>query len=582
MIDDPKKAGRDDFGSMLTNAITRKNAPKPVEVPEWLARADAHRIRGWCQIHGIDPAPLLAQREEAAKAEAASALPGVQPEEEPEQNEKPKDGGEAKARAYREAMEKLNAERDRLSGTLAVLSVAAPMDTAREFVKREWVVEDGVGTRFWRGEWRRWNGRFYGVVEEREVRDEVANFLDRARRRSGQDEEGVRFRPQPKHVNEVFDMVKTVVALGSEVVSPTWLDTEERAEDVVVFRNAVVNMVTGESVPATARLWVHGALEFDWNPSAPAGRWERLLEEVHPQDAEAQEFLEEWMAYNMTEETKFQKAAMLIGKTRSGRGTIARMIECLVGKDQYVGLRFDTWVQNENSQEPMIGKRAGVFPDARLKKGKWWGRNFDAGGLDYKSVQLMLSVTGEDTLTLGRKNKTAWRGRLPIKLTVISNDILNVNDAVLPKRFVKVHFRQSFLDREDPDLEEALKAELPGIAARCVRAYGRLLRRGAFVQPRSAKALEARTVASSDPFSAMLGDCFVIEPGARCLKSVAYNVFCRWCEEQGRPDLIEQIPSSQFTKDLADRVPGLDDFRPHGEQRQYVGFRVRKKNEESR
>jgi len=185
MIDDPKKAGRDDFGSMLTNAITRKNAPKPVEVPEWLARADAHRIRGWCQIHGIDPAPLLAQREEAAKAEAASALPGVQPEEEPEQNEKPKDGGEAKARAYREAMEKLNAERDRLSGTLAVLSVAAPMDTAREFVKREWVVEDGVGTRFWRGEWRRWNGRFYGVVEEREVRDEVANFLDRARRRWG-------------------------------------------------------------------------------------------------------------------------------------------------------------------------------------------------------------------------------------------------------------------------------------------------------------------------------------------------------------------------------------------------------------
>jgi hypothetical protein len=39
---------------------------------------------------------------------------------------------------------------------------------------------------------------------------------------------------------------------------------------------------------------------------------------------------------------------------------------------------------------------------------------------------------------------------------------------VLPTRFIKLSFDNSFYDREDVHLRRKLEEELPGIAARCV------------------------------------------------------------------------------------------------------------------
>ena len=40
----------------------------------------------------------------------------------------------------------------------------------------------------------------------------------------------------------------------------------------------------------------------------------------------AREFIEEWIGYCMTEETRSRKGAMLIGPKRSGKGTICHVI----------------------------------------------------------------------------------------------------------------------------------------------------------------------------------------------------------------------------------------------------------------
>src|SRR5258708_29970336 len=152
----------------------------------------------------------------------------------------------------------------------------------------------------------------------------------------------------------------------------------------------------------------------------------------------------------------------------------------------------------------MIGKRVAVFPDVRLKQAKAYGNvSYDAGGLDHKSIGLLLQITGEDVITVGRKMIDAWEGRLATKIICLSNEVPNLNDATLITRFIKVRFGVSFAANPDVRLKEKLEAELPSIPARCVSAYRRLCARGEFIQPTSGLALDRQIVAASDAFAAL-------------------------------------------------------------------------------
>src|SRR5262249_55043381 len=240
------------------------------------------------------------------------------------------------------------------------------------------------------------------------------------------------------------------------------------------------------------------------------------------------------------------------GERRSGKGTISHVLRHLVGDRSYVGVSFNTWGKNEYSRECLIGKRVGVFADVRFKAGRASGKvAFDAGGITHESEELLLNITGEDTITIGRKYKGAWHGQLGMKVIVISNDPPNLNDSqgVLPSRFIKLSFPRSFFGKEDVYLRSKLEGELPGIAVECVRSYSALVReQRMIVQPLSGLALERKLIQASDPLQAMLATCFVIEDGATCVKAVAHATFMRWCEQNSRWDLQAANPMQQFTK----------------------------------
>jgi putative DNA primase/helicase len=457
-----------------------------------------------------------------------------------------------------------------------ILNANAPYDTAKEFIRRECVLA-GARTWFWQGQFWRWNGKFYAPDPDEVMRRLVYEFLDGAKRWTGQNQT-VRFQPTPRHVNEVLDCLKTGLALGVECQPPMWLDSPEPATECIVFGNGIVNVLTGEVRPLSHLFWAHSALGFDWRPDCPCPVWEGFLEDVFPGDAESKSFLEEWMGYCMTEETKFQKGAMLIGPKRCGKGTISHVLRRLVGDASYVGLSFNTWAESENSRECLIGKRVGVFGDVRFKPERAYGASFDPGGIGHKSAELLLNIIGEDTVTIGRKYKQPWHGQLRLKLTVIANEVLNLNDAsgVLPSRFIKLPFGVSFFGREDVNLRGKLERELSGIAARCVAAYRRLCERGRFVQPTSAEALERDVLKASDPFAAMALECFVPDAGGTVVKAVAYAAFERWCRDNGRIDMLRTTSDNKLGKKLR-AVAGferLDECRPHGQPRHWVGIRL--------
>ena len=131
-------------------------------------------------------------------------------------------------------------------------------------------------------------------------------------------------------------------------------------------------------------------------------------------------------------------------------------------------------------------------------------------------------------------------------------------------------------------IRRRLRAELPGIAQRAVAAYRRLKARGAVIQPKAGLALKAEVAAGSDPFAAFFEDWLVIDRAASVKCGKVYEVFQGWCLSTGNLGLLKKVPdASKLTKPLK-KLPGLaalQTMKPEGKPREYVGLRLKSKDE---
>jgi len=90
-----------------------------------------------------------------------------------------------------------------------------------------------------------------------------------------------------------------------------------------------------------------------------------------------------------------------MGKPRSGKGTLARVLKGLVGEDNTIGFALDS-LDNEFGLEDLIDKQVAIVGDARLD------------GKSHKAVTRLLSISGEDKITINRKHEKKWHGTLGV------------------------------------------------------------------------------------------------------------------------------------------------------------------------
>jgi putative DNA primase/helicase len=441
------------------------------------------------------------------------------------------------------------------------LRADTPQLTARAFIREE-CSKDGrpILVRH-QEEYFRWNGTFYERLSDEKMQGSMAGFMGRAWKHAahGKKEQN---QPRKAQVEEALYFVRNESVLDDKLQPPMWLDTQKPAPDWITFRNGIVNVLTGEVRPLTPLFWAHSAADYDWDPNARCPVWDGTREDLFPGDDEAQQLLEEYIGYSMTEDIRFNKALMLIGVARSGKGTICRVQKMMVGPGSYFGTSLNKWMETAYSMEDIIGKRVVAFTDELVKEEHMYGKTLDMGGVDYKSQSMLLRITGGDDVAIGRKYvRGAWHGVLPTKITLVSNKILNLNNPVLQKRFLKLEHTRNFEEEGliDLDLEDKLKGERSGMAARFVAAYRRLCERGEFIQPTSGLVLERELTKASDPFSVMAQDCFVAVPDMSqwTPKDDMYQVFNTWCKENNKMNLANTTRDNQF----GGRLSALPNFK---------------------
>ena len=218
-------------------------------------------------------------------------------------------------------------------------------------------------------------------------------------------------------------------------------------------------------------------------------------------------------------------------------------MSALVGTENVAGPTLSS-LNGDFGLAPLLGKTLAVVSDARLN-----GRGA------HVVVERLLSISGEDTLTVNRKYQEQWTGKLPTRLMLCSNELPQLGDAsmAIAGRFVPLLLNRSWLGKEDHGLETALRAELPGILNWSLEGLARLTRQGHFTRPPGADEAMVTLQDLASPVAAFVRDRCVRDPKAEVLVDDLYTAWKAWADDNGHARPTKQV----FGRDLRAAIPGL-------------------------
>jgi len=448
-----------------------------------------------------------------------------------------------------------------------ILSPKTPLKSAREFVARQFTRNGRSELVHYRGDFYQWLGTHYEELEVDGLRSKIYEFLDQALTRS---KFGYApFNPNSFKVNQVLDALAASVHEQARTNAPLWIGELEHADDptkLIACRNGLLNLETRELLPHTPHLFNVNSLPFDYDANAPTypPQWMKFLRELWPGDEDgkrARLALQGMFGLMLTLDTSYQKIFAIIGPKRSGKGTVGRVLRSLLGKENVAGPTLAS-ISTQFGLEPCINKQAAIISDARL------GKNSNLQVI----AERLLSISGEDALTIDRKYKSAWTGQLGLRFLILSNELPQIPDAAgaIASRFIIWMLTTSFYGKEDLTLTEKLLTELPGILNWALAGLYRLRNRGYFQMPKASLAAIRQLEDLASPVRAFLRDwCDLTDPNATANVKILYKAYRYWSDERG----MRVKNSIVFGRDLRAVQPQIG-TGGRGRERYYTGLQL--------
>jgi len=474
------------------------------------------------------------------------------------------------------------------SGTPAGVNESAddPHRLGRLFINQNFKLQNGLQKlAFWQGAFWRWDGLRWIELKKHELIAmltacikaefdrvnlwQLENWMPQT-----EGEEPPKVKPVTKWLlTNVENAVASIVVLPDYTTMPDWLcgDPPFPAREVLSTKSTLLHLpslISGKpsGISPTPMLFSANALTYDYDQYANCPTWRNLMESIWPDDPESIEALQEWFGYLLLPDTRQHKILMLIGPPRSGKGTIARVLQQLLGQDNVASPTLSS-LAGPFGLWPLLNKYVALVPDARLS-----GRD-DAVAV----VERILSISGEDPQDVHRKNQPTLTGvRMPTRFVLMSNELPNMKDAsgAFMTRVVLLRMTQSFIGREDRTLSQRLSGELPGILNWAAEGWRRLHYRGYFTQPGSATELLDDLENICSPIRQFIADSCVIGPAHESTVEQLFRAWEKWCETNHRE---HKGTTQSLGRDLRAALPHLKKVqRRDGFERVrgYVGIAV--------
>ena len=443
-----------------------------------------------------------------------------------------------------------------------------PMAVARRYLEN-YTLDSSPLLRSWRGAWMRWETTHWAEADDATVRSELYAALEHATwdGTKGGKPAVVPWQPNRNRIANALDALAAITHLPETVSPPAWLARDgtrsgpmrdQLSNQIVSCENGLLDVDSRELMPHGPAFFNVVSVPFAYQPGATAPKWQKFLSELWPDDPDSVTALQQFIGYLLSGRTDIHKILLVIGPTRAGKGTIGRILAKLLGADNVASPTLAALSSNFGLA-PLIGKPLAVVSDARLS------------GSSFQVVERLLSISGEDPMTIDRKYREPWTGQLPTRFVVMSNELPSFGDAsgAIAHRFAVLVLKRSWLGSENTALTGELAAELPGILNWALDGLTSLARQGHFTEPKSSVDAAISLLDQASPTSAFVRDCCDVTAAGEVAVDDLYAAWKAWCEDNGRDKPgTKQI----FGRNLNAAVPGLVKVQPRDGEARYRGY----------
>ena len=407
-----------------------------------------------------------------------------------------------------------------------------------------------------RGTFWEWTGTYYKEHTDEYQRSVIWKFLPE------------HSRANRAIVGNVLEALNALCQLHSNLEPPFWIADKDAptASEFFACANGLLHLPSKTLYPPTPDYFGLCASTVIYDENAPTPKaWMHFIGQALDNDKQTIQAAQEWSGYCLSPDTSQQKILFAVGQKRTGKGTFARVLTRLLGGPAMVGGPTLKQLAGEFGLWPLITKPLAIITDAE-------GKQFKS-----EVVAILKSISGEDNITINRKNLTMWTGKMMVRFMILGNQLPVYDDVsgALAGRYIVIKFPNSFYGNEDTELTDKLVAELPGILNWALAGYQSLRERGKFVQPEKSKADIQHIEDMGSPVNAFIRDCCELGPHKQVPVDDIYTQYLAWRDREGHQ---HNPTKNTFGAALHAIVPGFHKSRPRdgGERVQtYYGIALR-------
>ncbi len=346
---------------------------------------------------------------------------------------------------------------------------------------------------------------------------------------------------------DIAPTIKSIREMKTAVLNAIQLERQpDRTTHMMACKNGVVNLDTGDLQPHSPDYMFFSAVDYAYDPDAEEPvEWLKFLNAIwpNPEHKDCIPLLQRIMGYLLSSETKAQKIFQLVGPPRSGKGTIGRVIGHLIGGSRNTTSPSLQQLQTSFGLQSAIDKKIMLISEANIRS-----RNVDRGLI----LDTLLRISGEDEITIARKNRQDWIGRLTARILFMTNDVIPLSDAAraLLARMIILPTPISFVSREDFYLEHRLNRELGAILKWSIAGWQTIKSEGfEFRQPETATHLIKEQKDCLCPLSVFIEECCILDPEARIPVQRLYDHYRVNCNDRGVKPVPRETMGQIFTRD---------------------------------
>ena len=337
-----------------------------------------------------------------------------------------------------------------------------------------------------------------------------------------------------------FFTTQTFNEIVRKIESDTMIEPEDffnqpHKEDIAV-NNGILNIISKELKPFNPDRIFFNKLPMDYDKAAQCPHVEKHFKTVLSKEEDALVFFE-LAGYCLYKDYRFEKAVMLVGNGRNGKGKTLTLLKHFLGPANCTSVPLSQLTPGNTSVSELHGRLANLAGDL--------------SNTDLKDVGMFKQLTGRDLITGKRKYLRDLFFTNYAKMIFACNELPKVWDASVgfwsrwilfefPYQFIKAEeFYEIPLDKRDKYkiMDEGIvdklttKQELSGFLNKALEGLDRLMKNRKFSYSKGTEEIKSMWIRKANSFMAYCMDELIEDTHGQLSKKMLRWSFHKYCRE---------------------------------------------------